>query len=129
VEAQMAKGQRLHKEHQDAVSVFGKSVGKRAGFRCEWCAGSEGLRLWEYRPDQEPSPENLALLCDACRALSSSKSGDPRELRAVRNALWSDVPAVAEGAAIVLARCREPWAREAIEESFIDEELKARLVS
>jgi hypothetical protein len=39
------------------------------------------------------------------------------------------VPAIAEGAAIVLARCREPWAREAIEESFIDEELKARLTS
>jgi len=123
----MAKGQRVHQEHLDAVSVFGKSIGKRAGFRCEWCAGKDGLSLWEYRPDQEPCPENLALLCDACRALSVSKSAHPRELHAVRNALWSDVPAVAEGAAVVLSRCREPWAREAIEESFIDEELKRRL--
>jgi hypothetical protein len=125
----MAKGQKVHQEHLDAVSVFGKSVGKRAGFRCEWCAGSEGLRLWEHRPEQEPCPENLALLCESCRALSVSKSSDPRELRPVRNALWSDVPAVAEGAAQVLSRCRESWAREAIEESFIDEDLKARLLS
>jgi len=125
----MAKGQRVHQEHLDAVSVFGKSIGKRAGFRCEWCAGSDGLRLWEYRPEQEPSPENLALLCDPCRALSASKAGDPHQFRSVRNALWSDVPAIAEGAALVLARCREPWAREAIEESLIDEELKARLVA
>jgi hypothetical protein len=124
----MAKGQRVHQEHQDAVSVFGKSIGKRAGFRCEWCAGNEGLRVWEYQPDQEPSPENLALLCDSCRALSSSKSADPHGLRPVRDALWSDIPAVSEGAALVLARCRESWARDAIEESFIDAELKARLL-
>ena len=123
----MAKGQKVHQEHQNAVSVFGKSIGKRAGFRCEWCAGNEGLRLWEQRPEQEPCPENLALLCDSCRALSTSKSGDPHQLRPLRNALWSDIPAIAEGAALVLSRCREPWAREAIEESFIDEELKAKL--
>ena len=124
----MAKGDQLHKEHLDAVSLFGKSISKRAGFRCEWCAGSDGLRLWEYRPDQDPSPENLALLCDACRALYLSKSADTHKLRSLRNALWSDVPAVAEGAAIVVSRCREPWAREAIEESFIDEALKAKLL-
>lgn len=124
----MAKGDRLHKEHLDAVNLLGKTVSKRAGFRCEWCEGSEGLRLWEYQPEQEPAPENLALLCDACRALYASKSADAHQLRSVRNALWSDVPAVAEGAAIVLSRCKEPWAREAIEESLIDEALKARLL-
>ena len=124
----MAKGQREHQEHQDAVNLFGKSIGKRAGFRCEWCDGNEGLRIWEYRPEQEPAPENLALLCESCRALSSSKSSDTHALRAVRNALWSEIPAVAEGAALVLARSREPWAREAIEESFINDELKARLL-
>jgi hypothetical protein len=124
----MAKGDKLHKEHLDAVSLFGKSISKRAGFRCEWCAGSEGLRLWEYRPDQEPALESLALLCDACRALSASKSADTHQLRAIRNALWSDVPAVAEGAAMVLSRSKEPWAREAIEESFIDPALKEKLL-
>ena len=124
----MAKGDKIHKEHLDAVNLFGKSISKRAAFRCEWCAGSEGLRLWEYRPDQEPCADNLALLCDACRALYASKSSDSHQLRSVRNALWSDVPAVAEGAAMVLARCRESWAREAIEESLIDEALKASLL-
>jgi hypothetical protein len=124
----MAKGDKLHKEHLDSVSLFGKSISKRAGFRCEWCTGSEGLRLWEYRPEEEPSADNLALLCEACRSLVTSKSADTHQFRAVRNALWSDVPAIAEGAAIVLARCKEPWAREAIEESFIDEQLKAKLL-
>jgi hypothetical protein len=124
----MAKGDQLHKEHLEAVNLFGKSISKRAGFRCEWCEGSDGLRLWEYQPDREPAEDNLALLCDSCRTLSSSKSCDTHQLRPLRNALWSNVPAVAEGAAIVLARCKEPWVREAIEESFIDEGLKQKLL-
>ena len=124
----MAKGEQLHKDHLTAVNLLGKSISKRAAFRCEWCEGSDGLRLWEYRPDEEPSPENLALLCDPCRELCSSKSADTHRLRPLRNALLSEVPAVAEGAAIVLSRSREPWVREAIEESFIDETLKARLL-
>lgn len=118
----------MHQEHLEAVQRFGKSIGKRAGFHCEWCAGTDGLKLWEYRPDEDPAEENLALLCDSCRTLAGSREADTHRLRAIRNALWSDVPAVAEGAALVLARCKEPWAREAIEESFIDEKLKERLI-
>jgi len=124
----MAKGSQLHKEHLEAVNLLGKSISKRAGFRCEWCEGGAGLKLWEYQPEQEPSPENVALICDACRELSTARSPDPRQLRSLRNALWSEVPAVAEGVAIIIARCPEPWAREAIEESFIAEELKERLL-
>lgn len=112
----------------EAVNLFGKQISKRAGFRCEWCSGSQGLKLWEYQPDQEPSVENLALLCDDCRSLYDSKSADPRRLRPIRDALWSDVPAVAEGAARIMARCKEPWAREAIEESLIEEGLKEKLL-
>ncbi|HJV66158.1 MAG TPA: hypothetical protein VJ550_10525 [Geomonas sp.] len=124
----MAKGSQLNKEHLAAVSQFGKAIAKRAGFRCEWCGGDAGLRLWEYQPDREPAEENLALLCEECRTLAGAKSADPKRLRSLRNALWSDVPAVAEGAAIVLSRCKEPWAREAIEESFIADALKERLL-
>jgi len=123
----MAKGDKIHKEHLEAVQLLGKSISKRAGFRCEWCEGSEGLRLWEYQPDRDPALENLALLCESCRELSTAKSTDPRRLRAIRNALWSEVPAVAEGAAVVLSRCKESWAREAIEESLIDQTVKDRL--
>ncbi|WP_129125629.1 hypothetical protein [Geomonas oryzae] len=124
----MAKGAQQNKDHLEAVQLFGKTVSKRAAFKCEWCEGGEELRLWEYRPDEEPVEDNLALLCRSCRELAVMKAPDPRRLRSIRNALWSPVPAVAEGAAVVLSRCKEPWAREAIEESFIDEALKERLL-
>lgn len=124
----MAKGYQANRERLEAISVFGKVIGKRAGFKCEWCASRDELRLWDYQPDKEPEMATLALLCGNCREMADGGKAGLNELRAIRNALWSDVPAVAEGAARVLAQCRESWAREAIEDSFIDEELKAQLL-
>ncbi|MDD2321543.1 MAG: hypothetical protein PHO83_15975 [Geobacteraceae bacterium] len=123
----MAKGYQANKDRLDTISQFGKEIGKRAGFKCEWCGSKEDLRTWDYRPEREPEPATLALLCGRCRDLADGRKPDLVELRSIRDALWSDIPAVAEGAARVLATCKEPWAREAIEESFIDEEVKREL--
>jgi len=124
----MAKGYHANRERLDTISSFGKSISKRAGFCCEWCGNKEELRLWDQRPELEPAEGTLALLCGRCRELAGGLQADLNELRSIRNALWSDVPAVAEGAARVLARCREPWVREAIEESFIDDSVKSELL-
>ncbi len=124
----MAKGYQANKERQEQIGSLGKTLAKRAGFACEWCEGKDDLRPWDYRPDGEPSEETLALLCGRCREMAEGRRGDLHELRGIRNALWSPVPAVAEGAARVLAASRESWAREAIEESFIDEAVKAELL-
>jgi len=124
----MAKGYQANKERLVAISVLGKSVGKRAGFKCEWCGSRDGLRIWDYNPDAEPDMDSVALLCQRCRDLTDGRKADPNELRTIRNALWSDIPSVAAGAAKVLLQCKEPWVREAIEESIFDEELKAQLL-
>lgn len=124
----MAKGYQANRERQEQIGALGKALAKRAGFACEWCEGKEDLRPWDYRPDEEPSEETLALLCGRCREMAEGRRGDLHELREIRNALWSPVPAVAEGAARVLAKSKEAWTREAIEESFIDEAVKAELL-
>ncbi|MEI6209838.1 MAG: hypothetical protein WCP20_23890 [Desulfuromonadales bacterium] len=124
----MAKGYQANRERQDEIAAFGKAIGKRAGFTCEWCESKDNLRVWDYKPDVLPDMETLALLCQQCREWADGRIVSSNELRSIRNALWSNVPAVAGGAARVVARCKEPWAREAIEESFIDEGLKAELL-
>jgi protein PhnA len=124
----MAKGFQENKDRKEAIGSFGKSIGKRAGFKCEWCESKDELRVWDYQPDLPPNMDMLALLCQRCRDWADGRKADPQELRSIRNALWSNIPAVAEGAARVLAQCREPWAREAIEESFIDDAVKAKLL-
>ena len=124
----MSKGYTVNRERQYLVNSFGKALGKRAAFRCEWCEGTGDLRVWDYRPNAEPSPETLALLCGACRDLAEGKKGDEKRLYSLRNALWNDIPAISEGAARILARSRAPWVREAIEESLIDEMVKRELL-
>jgi len=124
----MAKGYQGNKERLEEISSFGKAIGKRAGFKCEWCESKNDLRVWDYKPDAPPDMETLALLCQQCRGWADGRKASPDELRSIRNALWSNVASVAEGAAKVLVQCKESWAREAIEESFIDEEIKAEIL-
>ncbi len=120
----MAKGYLANRERQEAIAELGKDLARRAKFTCEWCEGKGDLRPWEYSLEAEPTLENLALLCGSCRELAEGKKVPGHELYVIRSALWSPIPAVAIGAARVLSRCTEPWAREAIEESLIDEAVK-----
>ena len=124
----MVKGYQANQDRNQEIGLLGKQLAKRAGFACEWCEGKDDLRPWDYAPKQEPAEGNLALLCGRCRFLAEGGKGDEQELYSLRNALWSDVPAVAGGAAAVLARHRVSWAREAIEESLLPDELKQKLV-
>lgn len=124
----MTKGYRANQDRLAEIAALGKSLAKRACFACEWCGSKHDLRPWDYRPSSEPVESNLALLCSRCRNLAVGVKADINELRSIRNALWSNVPAVAEGAARVIARCRETWVREAIDESLIDETLKKELL-
>lgn len=124
----MAKGYQGNKARLEEITSFGKAIGKRAGFKCEWCDSKDDLRLWDYKPDALPDLETLALLCGQCRSWADGRKASPNELRSIRNALWSNVQSVAEGAAMVLLQCKEPWVREAIEESFIDDMVKSDLL-
>jgi protein PhnA len=124
----MVKGFQANREHHEAINILGKTLSKRAGFKCEWCESKDSLRIWEYRPECEPTVDTLALLCNRCRELAGGGKAEPNELHSIRNALWSNISAVAEGAARVLSRCTETWARNAIEESCIEERLKAELL-
>ncbi len=125
----MTKGYNANQERLAAINALGKNLAKRAGFVCEWCGAKDDLRPWGHSPKAEPAEAGLALLCSRCRELASGVKGDENELRSIRNALWSDVPAVSEGAARVLARCKEPWVREAIEESLIDDGVKQEILA
>ena len=125
----MAKGYQANKDRLEDISSFGKAIGKRSGFKCEWCESKEDLRVWDYQPDVPPNMDTLAMLCHHCRELADGKKADSNELRSIRDALWSNIPAVAEGAAKVLAQRNESWVRDAIEQSFIDDSFKEQLLS
>jgi hypothetical protein len=125
----MTKGYQANKERLEEICSFGKTIGKRAGFKCEWCESKEDLRVWDHKPDMPPGMDTLALLCRRCRDWADGRKADPDELRSIRNALWSDIPAVAEGAAKVLVQCKESWVKDAIEQSLMDDSIKEQILA
>jgi hypothetical protein len=122
-------GYQKHQQRQAAIQKLGKDLGRRAEFRCEWCEGRGELRPHDLAPREEPSLVTLVLLCSPCRELAEGvKPGNPDHLRHLAGAIWSPYDPVKESVAQLLARLGTPWAREAIEESDLDEERKRELL-
>lgn len=111
----MARGLDKHRERQDAIAFWGKDLARRAGRTCELCDGTGDLRPFDVDPEEEPGLQTLALICERCRDVLAGTDADPRTLRFLETAIWSELPPVAELARRMLARIDEPWAREALE--------------
>ncbi|MDR3578591.1 MAG: hypothetical protein P4L44_01365 [Oryzomonas sp.] len=124
----MSKGRQGNKKRLEAIGSFAKSIGRRARIACEWCEGKEDLQVWDFQPDIQPNMDTLAMLCRNCRELARGKKAGPGELWSIRNALWSNIPAVAVGAGEILVKCNEPWVRGAIDQSFMDDSIKTQLL-
>jgi hypothetical protein len=125
----MSKGHQGNKKRLLAISSFARSIGRRARITCEWCESKEDLQLWDYRPDMQPNMDTLAMLCRNCRELAGGKKASPDELRSISKALWSNIPAVAAGAGKILVQSDEPWVRDAINQSFLDDSTKIQLMA
>lgn len=124
----MAKGYEAHQERMQAIASFGKVLAKRAGFKCEWCEGDQDLRPVDLDPAAEPTEATLALLCEPCRELRSAKKPNSARLRSLSGAVWHVEPLVAREAARILAASGEDWARQAVEDSMLDDATKAELL-
>lgn len=111
----MAKGLEKHRARQEAISFWGKDLARRAGRTCELCDGTGDLRPFDVDPDAEPGLETLALVCERCRDVLGGVAADPRTLRFLETAIWSEVAPVAELARRMLAAIDEDWARDALE--------------
>ena len=126
----MAKGREKHEERVAALAVFGKDLARRAKSKCEICEAS-GTRLMPYEVEPvppEPEFENCILVCESCKKSIS----EPRKFQAgehwrcLAETVWSEIPAVQVVAVRLLKRQEnsQPWAREALDGLFLDEELE-----
>ncbi len=124
----MAKGREEYQARQFTLQGFGKDLARRAKSKCEVCEAS-GAKLTPYEvPPEEalPAYERCILICDDCReALENPKKFTPGEhWRVLAQTVWSDVAPVQVVAVRLLRRHgdSEAWAREALEEVYLDEE-------
>jgi protein PhnA len=126
----MGKGYETHQARVMALQALGKDLARRAKSKCE-LTGEAGvpLRPYEVPPvADEPDIERTLLISEVCHEmLDHPKRLQGREWQALAEVVWSEMPAVQVVAWRMLNELakREDWAREVIEELFLDEEVEA----
>ncbi|MEY3897444.1 MAG: hypothetical protein RLZZ214_2965 [Verrucomicrobiota bacterium] len=128
--SRMGKGYETHQARVMALQALGKDLARRAKSKCE-LTGEAGvpLRPYEVPPvADEPDIERTLLISEVCHEmLDHPKRLQGREWQALAEVVWSEMPAVQVVAWRMLNELakREDWAREVIEELFLDEEVEA----
>ena len=126
----MAKGYELHQTRLLALQGLGKDLVRRAKSKCE-LTGVAGVALRPYEVPpvaEEPDLERLLLLSDDCRdMLEHPDRLEGRRWQCLAEAVWSELPAVQVVAWRMLQALakREDWAREVLDEVFLDPEIEA----
>jgi protein PhnA len=127
----MARGRDKHQAHQAALNALGRTLSRRCKSRCELCEGEGPLRVTEVTgsPEDEPTDDWAALLCDRCKALVQDGRGDPDTLRFLEVSAWSDVAPVQVLAvrALRTLSAHAAWARDTLDGLYLDPEIEERL--
>ncbi len=126
----MGKGYETHQARVLALQGLGKDLARRAKSKCELTENSGiPLRPYEVPPvGEDPDLERTLLISEACHAvLERPDRLKGREWQCLAEVVWSEMPAVQVVAWRMLNELakREDWAREVIEEIFLDEEVEA----
>ncbi len=125
----MAKGYDQHQERMKALQSIGKDLARRAKSRCE-ITGASGvpLRPYEIPPvSAEPDIGRTLLVSDEChRVLERPQLLAGRQWQCLAEMVWSESPAVQVVAWRMLRELakREDWAREILDEVFLDPEVE-----
>ena len=126
----MAKGYEANQERQQALSRFGKDLARRAKSKCELTqASGVPLVIHEIPPiPREPDIDRCLLVSEAVATqLGKPATIRPDEWRHLSELIWSDIPAVQAMALRLLRHLakQEPWARDVIEEAYLEPEVEA----
>jgi protein PhnA len=125
----MAKGYELHQARMMALQGMGKDLARRAKSRCE-ISGAAGVSLWPYEVPPvglDPDIDRTLLVSEECHEMLDHPDRlVGREWQFLAEAVWSEMPAVQVVAWRMLRELakREDWAREVLEEVFLDPEVE-----
>ncbi len=125
----MAKGLLKHQERQDALSLLGKDLARRAKSKCEICeASGVPLFIYEVAPvPSEPDYDHCLMLCETCKTqLENPKRVDPNHWRCLTKSIWSQLPVVQVVSLRQLRKlsAKQDWAIEALEHAYLEPEIE-----
>lgn len=104
-----------------------QTLQQRSDAKCELCAVTDTLAVYEVPPDADGSAARSALLCQTCRdQLDGHVAADPNHWRCLNDSMWSPVPAVQVLAWRMLTRLRaEGWPLDLLDTLYLDDDTLA----
>lgn len=108
------------------IQQFEPALRERSGGRCELCGAEQGLSAFAVPPGALTS-DRCVLLCPTCSGqIDGAAPLDPKHWFCLREAAWSEIPAVQVTSYRLLSRLADqPWASELLEQLYLDEETLA----
>jgi protein PhnA len=104
-----------------------KELHKRSGSKCELCAATENLKVYEVLPTKKGGSEESILACGTCiDQIENPEKIDLNHWRCLNDSMWSEFPAVQVVAWRMLSRLSAAgWPKELLDQMYLDEETLA----
>jgi len=102
------------------------SLQARSGSKCELCAASEGLSVYEVPASPDTTADQRVLLCATCQQqIEDADKTDANHWRCLNDSMWSQVPAVQVMAYRMLHRLRgEGWTQDLLDMMYLEDDVK-----
>ena len=99
----------------------------RSESKCELCAATSGLTVYEVPPSPDGSAEQSILVCETClEQIADKDKMDANHWRCLNDSMWNPAPAVQVVVWRMLNRLRaEGWPAELLDMLFLDDETLA----
>ena len=104
-----------------------KELHLRSESKCELCAATENLTIYEVPPESSGNPEQSILICQTCKdQIEDPGKMDPNHWRCLNDSMWSQVLAVQIMAWRLLTRLSsEGWPQDLLDMLYLDDEALA----
>jgi protein PhnA len=104
-----------------------RELNKRSGSKCELCAATENLKVYEVLPTRKGGIDESILACSTCiDQIENPEKVDLNHWRCLNDSMWSEHTAVQVVAWRMLNRLRAAgWPQELLDQMYLDEETLA----
>ncbi len=104
-----------------------QALQQRSGSKCELCASTENLTVYEVPPVTDDSTEHSILICETCHhQITHPDEVNVNHWHCLNDSMWSQVTAVQVMAWRMLTRLRaEGWPQDLLDMLYLDDETMA----
>lgn len=104
-----------------------KELNKRSGSKCELCAATENLKVYEVLPTKKGGIDESILACSTCiDQIENPENVDLNHWRCLNDSMWSEHTPVQVVVWRMLSRLRAAgWPQELLDQMYLDEDTLA----